>query len=159
MPPCAPPEGRTAGARLRTLRAPLGTHILAACCGSRFEIVFVVSKNASNKCDPRSSTLRRSVFRRLRAAERRFRAERPKKTSRPFRRLVKLYSFPPYYTRRLAKAAQARSSAEHLTPPCDGSRRVYPRRNAAFGRDARKKQAAYKMAACQAVFLPTLLHP
>ena len=50
LPPCAPPEGRTAGARLRTLRAPLGTHILAACCGSRFEIVFVVTKNASKEC-------------------------------------------------------------------------------------------------------------
>ena len=32
--PCAPPEGRTAGARLRTLRAPLGTHLVGACCAS-----------------------------------------------------------------------------------------------------------------------------
>ena len=34
LPPCAPPEGRTAGARLRTLRAPLGTHPVGACCAS-----------------------------------------------------------------------------------------------------------------------------
>ena len=34
LPPCAPPEGRTAGARLRTLRAPLGTHTVGACCAS-----------------------------------------------------------------------------------------------------------------------------
>ena len=49
LPPCAPPEGRTAGARLRTLRAPLGTHNLGACCASRFERAPVVSKSASNK--------------------------------------------------------------------------------------------------------------
>ena len=34
LPPCAPPEGRTAGARLRTLGAPLGTHTVGACCAS-----------------------------------------------------------------------------------------------------------------------------
>ena len=34
LPPCAPPEGRTVGARLRTLRAPLGTHTVGACCAS-----------------------------------------------------------------------------------------------------------------------------
>ena len=50
LPPCAPPEGRTAGARLRTLGAPLGTHILAACCGSRSERTPVVSKNAPKEC-------------------------------------------------------------------------------------------------------------
>ena len=34
LPPCAPPEGRTAGARLRTLGAPLGTHTVGACPAS-----------------------------------------------------------------------------------------------------------------------------
>ena len=75
------------------------------------------------------------------------------------RRLVELYSFPPCYTRRLAKAAQARSGGGAFDAAVRRLAEGVPRRNAAFGRDARKKQAAYKMAACQAVFLPTLLHP
>ena len=56
LPPCAPPEGRTVGARLRTLGAPLGTHTVGACCAS-----------ASNKRASCLRTLRISecVFRRI----------------------------------------------------------------------------------------------